>query len=92
MRHHTALAGRDSLSHRQVNTDPAGRYRITKTYTTDPSRSVLLMRVRFESRTPLQLYALYDPGLSNGGDDDTDDADDDTDDGGDDDGIGDGAD
>src|SRR4030088_1267712 len=33
-----------SLSYQQVNTDPAGRYRITKTYTTDPSRSVPLMR------------------------------------------------
>jgi glucoamylase len=71
MRHHTALVAGDSLSHRQVNTDRAGRYRITKTYTTDPSRSVVLVRVRFESRRPLQVYALYDPGLSNGGDDDT---------------------
>lgn len=72
-RHATSLVARDSLSYRQVNTDREGRYRITKTYTTDPSRSVLLMRVRFESLTaaPLQLYALYDPGLSNGGDDDT---------------------
>jgi glucoamylase len=70
--HRTALADRRSLSYRQVNTDPEGRYRITKTYTTDPARATLLIRVRLGSFTqrPLQVYALYDPALSNGGDDD----------------------
>ena len=73
MRHATGWSTARSLSYRQVNTDRDGRYRITKTYTTDPSRSALLVDVRFESRTgrPLQLYALYDPALSNAGDDDT---------------------
>jgi glucoamylase len=62
-----------SLSYQQINTDPAGRYRITKTYTTDPTRSVLLMRVHFESLTkkPLRLHVLYDPSLSGNGDDDS---------------------
>ena len=65
-RHALSLTDPRSLSYRQVNTDPQGRYRITKTYTTDPSRSVLLMRVHFESLTnqPLRLYALYDPALT----------------------------
>jgi glucoamylase len=73
MNHEIVLADSRSLSYRQVNTDKRGRYRITKTYTTDPARSALLVRVRFESRTkaPLRLYALYDPALSNGGDDDS---------------------
>jgi glucoamylase len=72
-RHALSLTDPRSLSYRQVNTDPEGRYRITKTYTTDPSRSVLLMRVHFESLTkqPLRLYALYDPALSGNGDDDS---------------------
>src|SRR3954469_15255359 len=71
--HALALPDPRSLSYRQVNTDPQGRYRITKTYTTDPSRSSLLMRVHFESltNTPLRLYALYDPSLSKNGDDDS---------------------
>lgn len=62
-----------SLSYQQVNTDDAGRFRIVKTYTTDPGRSVLLMRVHFESLThkPLRLYVLYDPSLSGNGDDDS---------------------
>src|SRR3954465_3816108 len=72
-RHAITLSDPRSLSYRQVNTDPDGQYRITKTYTTDPSRSVLLMRVHFESlsSTPLRLYALYDPSLSANGDDDS---------------------
>lgn len=62
-----------SPSYRQVNTDRDGLYRITKTYTTDPRRNAVVVRVRFESltRRPLQLYVLYDPALSNEGDDDT---------------------
>jgi glucoamylase len=66
------LDGR-SLSYRQVNTDRSGLYRITKTYTTDPARSTVLVRVRFESLTgrPLRLYVLHDPALSNNGDDDS---------------------
>jgi len=47
-RHTLALTDSRSLSYRQVNTDPDGRYRITKTYTTDPSRSALLLKVHFE--------------------------------------------
>ena len=72
-RHSLSLTDPRSLSFRQVNTDPDGRYRITKTYTADSSRSVLLIRVHFESLTkePLRLYALYDPSLSGNGDDDS---------------------
>ena len=71
--HVLRLTDSRSLSYQQVNTDPQGRFRITKTYTTDPSRSVLLMRVHFESqsRQPLHLYVLYDPSLSGNGDDDS---------------------
>ena len=61
-----------SLTYRQVNTDRDGRYRIVKTYTTDPARSSVLVQVRFQSlsRRPLRLYVLHDPALSNNGDDD----------------------
>ena len=71
--HTLALTDPRSLSYQQVNTDPAGRFRITKTYTTDPTRPALLMRVHFESLTnePLRLYVLYDPSLSGNGDDDS---------------------
>ncbi|HUA03231.1 MAG TPA: glycoside hydrolase family 15 protein [Solirubrobacteraceae bacterium] len=71
--HTLKLTDPRSLSYEQINTDPRGRFRIIKTYTTDPSRSVLLMRVHFESMTsePLHLYVYYDPSLSGNGDDDS---------------------
>ena len=71
--HRTELLDRRSLTYRQVNTDREGRFRITKTYVTDPSRNALLVDVRFESltRRPLQLYVLHDPALSNDGSDDS---------------------
>ena len=67
------LADPRSLTYRQINTAKSGRYRITKTYVTDPARNSLLIDVNFESltRTPLDLYALYDPSLSNNGMDDS---------------------
>ena len=68
----TELADPRSLTYRQVNTARSGRWRITKTYVTDPARSVVLVDVTFESLTgrPYQLYVLADPALSNTGDDD----------------------
>jgi glucoamylase len=61
-----------ALEYRQINTDKDGKYRITKTYVTDPARSTVLVDVSFESLDgkPYQLYALYDPSLSNSGGDD----------------------
>jgi glucoamylase len=69
--HAISLADKRSLTYRQVNT--TSRYRITKTYVTDPSRHAVVVDVRFESRTgkPLDLYALADPALSNEGGDDS---------------------
>ena len=54
-----------------MNEEP-GRYRITKTYVTDPARNVLMIDVRFESLTgkKLGLDALYDPSLGNDHEDD----------------------
>ncbi|AXB47943.1 glucan 1,4-alpha-glucosidase [Amycolatopsis albispora] len=62
-----------SLSYRQTNTATNGRYRITKTHTTDPARATVLIQTRFEvlSGGPLQLYALYNPSLNNSGMGDT---------------------
>jgi glucoamylase len=62
----------DGLTFRQVNTAQSGRYRITKTYVTDPRRAVVLANVRVESLTgrPLQVWVRYDPALGNDGDHD----------------------
>ena len=71
-RHTTRLADPRSLTYRQVNTARSKRWRITKTYVTDPRRAAVLVDVRLESLTgrPYKLYALLDPALSNSGDDD----------------------
>jgi len=62
-----------ALVYRQVNTAQSGRYRITKTYTTDPDRSAVLVDVRFESLDgrPYQVYVLHDVGLGLNANDDT---------------------
>ncbi len=69
--HSTRLADARSLTYRQVSS--TSRWRLTKTYVTDPARSAVLVKVRFESLTgtPYQLYVLGDPALSNTGDDDS---------------------
>src|SRR5215211_1375548 len=71
--HRVEMPDPKSLTFRQINTAKSGKYRITKTYVTDPERSTVLVNVRFESLTdhPLGLYLLYDPGLSNNGNNDS---------------------
>jgi glucoamylase len=71
--HRVQLLDDHALVYRQVDTDLDGKYRITKTYTTDPARSAVLVDVQVESLTgsALQVFVLHDPALSNGGDDDT---------------------
>jgi glucoamylase len=66
------LVDKRSLTYRQINTAKSGRYRIVKTYVTDPARNALLVDVRFQSLTgrPYQVYAYVDPALSNDGNDD----------------------
>jgi len=41
------LADPTSLTYRQTSTDKAGRWRLTKTYVTDPARSTLMVSVDF---------------------------------------------
>ncbi len=68
-----SLADPESLTYRQVDTARSGRYRISKTYVTDPARSTVLVDVTVESLTgaPYQVYAYVDPALSNNGMDDS---------------------
>jgi glucoamylase len=62
-----------SLTYQQADTARSGRYRITKTYVTDPARSTVLIDVSFQSLTgqPYQVYAYADPSLTNTGMDDS---------------------
>jgi glucoamylase len=71
--HRVELVDDRSLTYRQIDTAKSGAYRIVKTYVTDPSRSTLLVDVRFQSLTgrAYRVYALLDPALSNDGNDDS---------------------
>ena len=71
--HSVRLLDRGSLTYQQVDTARSGKYVITKTYTTDPQRSTVLVDVAFRSLTGAryQVYVLHDPALSMTGDDDT---------------------
>ena len=70
--HTVALADDRSLVYRQVNTARSGKYRITKTYATDPARSAVLVDIRFQSLTghPYSVYVLHDVGLGLNANDD----------------------
>jgi glucoamylase len=58
----------DSFSFEQINTAKSGAWKITKTYTTDPERSTVLIDVFFETNDKdLVLYLYYDPSLNNSG-------------------------
>ncbi|HEY0170440.1 MAG TPA: glycoside hydrolase family 15 protein [Pyrinomonadaceae bacterium] len=66
----------DSLSFTQVNTAKSGEWRVEKTYTADPRRNVVLVRVRFRGQLKrrenvYRLYVYYDPSLGNSGMHDT---------------------
>jgi glucan 1,4-alpha-glucosidase len=65
--HQVRLAEPRSLTYEQVNTAKSGRYRLTKTYVTDPSRATVLLQVTFEPLQPgaYRLFVLYDPALAN---------------------------
>ncbi|MEO6715082.1 MAG: hypothetical protein ABIM89_16870, partial [Mycobacteriales bacterium] len=72
----TRLLDPSSLTYQQINTDRDGRYRIDKTYVTDPQRSTVLVDIRVRSLdggtyTP---YVLYNPSLANTGTGDSGDA------------------
>ena len=71
--HQVRLLDSRSLVYQQTDRAKSGKYVITKTYTTDPARSTVLVDIGFRSLTgrPYQVYVLHDPALSMTGDDDT---------------------
>ncbi|TDP92896.1 glycoside hydrolase family 15 protein [Labedaea rhizosphaerae] len=71
--HEVRLLDPRSLTYRQTDRAKSGKYVITKTYTTDPARSTVLVDIDFRSLTgqPYHVYVLHDPALSMTGDDDT---------------------
>lgn len=73
MAHEIRVPDSRALSYRQINTARDGAYTITKTYTTDPRRPVILIDVSFATRShaSYSLYVYFDPSLQNSGMHDT---------------------
>jgi len=67
--HAVSMPDERALEYTVTNTAAGGRYRLTNTYVTDPARSTLLLRTRFQSLDggAYKLYVLYNPSLAGGG-------------------------
>ncbi|HEV3355803.1 MAG TPA: glycoside hydrolase family 15 protein [Pseudonocardiaceae bacterium] len=67
--HTVAMPDPKSLEYTVTNTAKSGKYRITNTYVTDPSRDTLVIQTRFQSLDggTYQLYLLENPSLAGGG-------------------------
>lgn len=63
----TSLLNDTGMLYAQTQVAKSGRYKIVKSYVTDPARSVLLVNVEFSSLDgkPYQVYALLNPGPNN---------------------------
>jgi len=61
----------DALLYRQTSSDPGGKFKIEKTYASDPLRDALLIEVAFTAPAGYELYVLADPALKNSGYGDT---------------------
>lgn len=71
MLHSLSSIDENALAYRQISSDPAGHFQITKTYATDSHRDTLLIDVAFSGSPAYSLYVLYDPSLNNCGFGDT---------------------
>jgi len=71
LKHSLERINNESLLYRQTSSDPDGKFKINKTYVTDPQRDAMLIDVTFAAPAGYQLYVLFDPALKNGGYGDT---------------------
>ncbi|OLE29290.1 MAG: glucan 1,4-alpha-glucosidase [Actinobacteria bacterium 13_1_20CM_3_71_11] len=71
--HTVTMPDENAPEYTVTNTARSGRYRITNTYVTDPARSTLLIRTRFQSLDGggYRLFALFNPSLAGGAGGDT---------------------
>jgi glucoamylase len=66
--HEIRVVRPDSPTFQQVNTAKSGKWKISKTYVTDPKSDAVLIDVTFTPKDPgLALYAYYDPSMGNSG-------------------------
>jgi len=71
LKHSLERISTEALLYRQTSSDPGGKFKISKTYATDPQRDALLIEVTFTAPEGYELYVLVDPALNNSGYGDT---------------------
>ena len=71
MVHSLERVDEDALLYRQVSSNAEGKFKLTKTYITDPSSDALLIDVSFTGPASYAVYVLFDPSLKNSGYGDT---------------------
>jgi glucoamylase len=71
MTHTLERVNQDALLYRQISSDPAGKFKLTKTYASDPQQNTLLVDVSYDAPANYVLYVLFDPALKNSGYGDT---------------------
>ena len=60
-----------ALFYRQTSSDSEGKFKIAKTYVTDPKSNALLVDLSFTGPPGYSVYVLFDPSLKNSGYGDT---------------------
>jgi len=71
LKHSLERVNTTSLLYQQSSSEPGGKFKITKTYVTDPQNDTLLIQVGFTAPAGFELYVLADPALKNSGSGDT---------------------
>jgi glucoamylase len=69
--HSLERASLEALLYRQISSDPGGKFKLTKTYVSDPRRDSLVIDVSFAGPAGYSVYVLFDPALKNSGYGDT---------------------
>lgn len=71
LKHALERVNDSALLYQQTSSDPGGKFKITKTYVSDPQRDTVLIEVTFTAPAGYDLYVLADPALKNSGYGDT---------------------
>ncbi len=71
LKHSLERLNNDALLYRQTSSEPSGKFKIQKTYVSDPQRDAVLIEVTLAAPAGYELYVLADPSLKNSGYGDT---------------------
>lgn len=71
MAHTLERVNQSALLYRQISSERSGKFKLTKTYATDPKQNALLIDITYDGPETNSIYVLFDPALKNSGYGDT---------------------